>query len=457
MKELSIYQKGKVIKLFLKGETYDEIAKQVGIAKGSVVNVVDDFREGYLSLPPGMIGYVDELRKLVVDMKKHDTSVAQLKGYCKLHAKLKEMGVGDEQAGTWLEICEEIATESVSNQQFVEVALELAHLASENGLSYTDAIANYNSKLDASTQLDKQIERKEEKLEQLKSQYKEEKKQATEMLNSINKAIATAQGAFQKQKKELDAQLKQHVVQHKLSWEKVDTTLAILNDGLAESGLEQEEVDKISKDITQAGSLVVHIKKLESEKNELDTAVNQMTAQQAELEIRNALQAQIKSELMASTIEKSEEEKAVHDRLQLRKTDLAGVEYKIACHADMMGLTYLILNFLVSPDGPSDEDIEQLTRMIIFIRQDRLGIDPVKYNHVGGEVFYECKLPESYFAQKMYPVKIDDAKKKLALCLVPLVKTEFMPIQEWEFQQFQKIMTTLSDINTGIKTLPKAQ
>ena len=273
MKELSIYQKGKVIKLFLKGETYDEIAKQVGIAKGSVVNVVDDFREGYLSLPPGMIGYVDELRKLVVDMKKHDTSVAQLKGYCKLHAKLKEMGVVDEQAGTWLEICEEIATESVSNQQFVEAALELAHLASENGLSYTDAIANYNSKLDASTQLDKQIERKEEKLEQLKSQYKEEKEQTTKVLNSINKAIATAQGVFQKQKKELDAQLKQHVVQHKLSWEKVDTTLAVLNDGLAESGLEQEEVDKISKDITQAGSLVVHIKKLESEKSELETVI----------------------------------------------------------------------------------------------------------------------------------------------------------------------------------------
>ena len=59
MKELSIYQKGKVIKLFLKGETYDEVAAQVGIAKGSVVNIVDDFRNGYLSLPPGMTEYVD--------------------------------------------------------------------------------------------------------------------------------------------------------------------------------------------------------------------------------------------------------------------------------------------------------------------------------------------------------------------------------------------------------------
>jgi len=156
-------------------------------------------------------------------------------------------------------------------------------------------------------------------------------------------------------------------------------------------------------------------------------------------------------------LEKGQAEKVVHDRVQLRLTDLAQVESKIACHKDMMGLTYLILNFLTSPEGSSDEDIEQLTRMMIFIRQDRLGITPDKFKHAAGEVIYECRLPESYFAQKMYPVNIEVAKKKLALCLVPLVKSEFMPVHQWEFQQFQNFLTTLIDINTKIKTLPKSQ
>ncbi len=94
MKEISINLKMKVIKLFLNGHTYDEIAEQVGIAKGSVVNIINEFREGYLPAPPGLVEYIDALRKLAVDMKKHDTSISQLKGYDKPHAKIEEIGVG---------------------------------------------------------------------------------------------------------------------------------------------------------------------------------------------------------------------------------------------------------------------------------------------------------------------------------------------------------------------------
>ena len=54
MKEIKTSIKLKVVKLFLGGDTLDDIAQQLGIAKGSVVNIVDDFRNGFLPLPPGM-------------------------------------------------------------------------------------------------------------------------------------------------------------------------------------------------------------------------------------------------------------------------------------------------------------------------------------------------------------------------------------------------------------------
>jgi len=81
MKELTTSKKGQVVKLFLTGLSYDEIAQQAGVAKGSVVNIVDEFRDGKLSLPPGMTEYIDELRYLVVEMKKHNTTVPQLENY----------------------------------------------------------------------------------------------------------------------------------------------------------------------------------------------------------------------------------------------------------------------------------------------------------------------------------------------------------------------------------------
>lgn len=120
MKELTITKKLKVIKLFLTGLSYDEIAQQSGIAKGSVVNIVNEFREGNLPLPPGMTEYIDELRSLVVDLKKSSTTVSALKNYVKLHAKLQDMGVGGEQLGQWLDICQNIASTEVSNNQFVQ-------------------------------------------------------------------------------------------------------------------------------------------------------------------------------------------------------------------------------------------------------------------------------------------------------------------------------------------------
>jgi len=126
MKEIKISIKLKVVKLFLDGDTFDEIAKQLGIAKGSVVNIIDDFRNGLLPLPFGMAEYVDELRHLVVDLKKHQTTVAAVKPYLKIHIRMKEMGVGDEQVGQWLDICENIASTAVTNNQFVQSALPLA-------------------------------------------------------------------------------------------------------------------------------------------------------------------------------------------------------------------------------------------------------------------------------------------------------------------------------------------
>jgi len=54
MREISLNTKYRVIELFLTGYILDEIAAQLDISKGSVVNIVSDFREGKLELPPGM-------------------------------------------------------------------------------------------------------------------------------------------------------------------------------------------------------------------------------------------------------------------------------------------------------------------------------------------------------------------------------------------------------------------
>ena len=145
MKEITMNNKLKIIKLFLSGLSYDDIAMQVGVAKGSVVNIIDQFREGELPIPPGVTEYIDELRKVAIDMKKHGTTISQLKDYIKLHAKIKEMVADTDLVEQWLDICHGIATATVSNSGFVSAALELAQLTSENGCDYQSVIDDYQA------------------------------------------------------------------------------------------------------------------------------------------------------------------------------------------------------------------------------------------------------------------------------------------------------------------------
>ena len=265
MKEITMNNKLKIIKLFLSGLSYDDIAMQVGVAKGSVVNIIDQFREGELPIPPGVTEYIDELRKVAIDMKKYGTMVSQLKDYIKLHAKIKGMGVDTDHVGQWLDICQGIATATVSNNEFVSAALELAQLTADTGQDYESAITGYKAMLEASKVLQAEIEQQKAQLADIKAKTAKEKEQATKELDAITKAIATAQETFSKQKKELKSQLDEYMVQNQFSWDKVNKISTILHSELSKAGLDQDEEEIVSQEIAKVGSLTVSRKKLEKE------------------------------------------------------------------------------------------------------------------------------------------------------------------------------------------------
>ena len=125
MKVIGIHTKYRVIELFLTGYTLDEIGKQLDVSKGSVVNIVNDFREGKLQLPDHMTAYVDSLRHLVVDMKKNGISLTQLKSYNRIYSKLQEMGASTEETEGWLDTCRDIALSTETGDHFTHMISDL--------------------------------------------------------------------------------------------------------------------------------------------------------------------------------------------------------------------------------------------------------------------------------------------------------------------------------------------
>ena len=108
MRELSQNIREQTVKLFLQGVTYDDISWKLRIAKGSVVNIIDEFRDGKLSLPDDITDYVDELRHVVVDLKKHEVTVGQMRSFLRFHNRLKDLEVDDEEIEETLDVLQDM-------------------------------------------------------------------------------------------------------------------------------------------------------------------------------------------------------------------------------------------------------------------------------------------------------------------------------------------------------------
>ncbi len=96
MREITQNTREQTVKLFLQGITYDDISWKLRIAKGSVVNIINEFRDGKLSPPDDITGYVDELRHVVVDLKKHEVTAGQMRAFLRFHNRLKDLEMDDE-------------------------------------------------------------------------------------------------------------------------------------------------------------------------------------------------------------------------------------------------------------------------------------------------------------------------------------------------------------------------
>jgi hypothetical protein len=227
MKEISSYKKLKVIKLFFAGHTYDEIVAEVVISKGSIFNVISEFKNGELQIAPNE--YIDALRELAVD---HYT-IKKLQMYVKIDLKVSEMGVDAYQVEDWLDIAHDIATEPDEMKPFVSAALELKNMEIEPGLDCPSLVHEYKNTLKNMNNP------KEEVVDTVKLKEEEQAE-----LDTIKQA-----------RKEAQQDLENYLAQKKLTWDTVNTMEAILDGEFSNEGLSEEGKAKISKRIAETASL----------------------------------------------------------------------------------------------------------------------------------------------------------------------------------------------------------
>ena len=445
MKELSHKVKEKVIRLFVDGTPYNKISDQLDIAKGSVVNIIDDLREGRLSLPVDMTEHVSELRTLVIDLKKHQISVGQMKVYLKLHKKLKNMGVDCENVEEWVDIFQNIAGSNDSNDHFIETVYDLAQLSKEAGQDLREFVCEYEEKLGTRAEIDNQMEEKKQQLQEIEQEYQEESEKIKSQISNMTRELNTIQEANEKRKKEMESQLQEYLVDNKLSWEKVNTVLAVAEDRLTKEGLNSGEIDDISRQIRKAGSLSSVIKQLEGEMNKLQTEVSELTREKrtyfGDVDKLTFARDTVTIELL----EKQSNLKNLATRLQSAQIELNKLKEMISQYAHDLHMAVLITTFLLNPSKLDNNNYDRLLGLMIAIRHSRQGNKIITYRDQEGSLLCECPVPKMY--HNLIPISgidIENARGLIALYLTPLVKDKFISIPEHKVDKAEAIINAIA-------------
>ncbi|MFC1929997.1 hypothetical protein ACFLW6_03975 [Chloroflexota bacterium] len=446
MKELTYSKKRQVIKLFLDGLTYDEIGQRVSVAKGTVVNIIDEFREGSLPIPPGMVEYTDELRKLVIDLKKNSTGVAEVKSCLMLHARLKELGATGEKAEQWLGTCHDLATSTVSANQLIKAALELAELSSGTGLTYEEVNNTYQYKAQHVKELDTEVQNAENRLKEMKLEYKKKKGELTGELDSITKAMATAQEVFEKQKNDLKSRLDDYLASNQFAWEKVNIVVALLDGNLENSGLEKGEIDELSRRIRKTGSLANAIRGLVKEKGKLQDEVSELRKQGKMYTDRVIELMGTEHSLERSISENTQKSGQLSAEVKSKKVEMTELEKKTNQYTKNLYISRLILNFLFSPGDVSDYELDHLVSLMIALRQNRLGIEPRQVRDDRGTLLCACEVPRMSSIIRLSEAEIDNVRITFAQLLAPTVKDKFISRLDYELERLKHKLDILEAV-----------
>ena len=149
------------------------------------------------------------------------------------------------------------------------------------------------------------------------------------------------------------------------------------------------------------------------------------------------LAGQLHDEIVAKTKMRNE----LDAQLEPRRVELTQLKELISGYALDLHVCWLVLGFLSATDLLNDYDFDQIAKLILAMRQSRLGVAPMRVVDAKGNVVCQCPVPRQYIPFNQYGVTIAKAKEKLALYLVPLVKDKFVP--KFEYEAAQIAQTTL--------------
>ncbi len=226
MERLSAKKKVAIVRQYLSGLSYDEIAAKSGVSKGTVANVVADLKAGIFPEAADVSEHIELLRELSIDLKRSKLSPGQCATGLLLLTRINECGLDPADIGRWPTILKAVRNEDEA-QEFVRLVYSILEVQQRMGLS-----------LEALDNKAHELERKAADLEPMSDKLKDCKKQLAELTRhreELASAVAVLEQKYElltprvKGLEKREQTLSHRIVDMEPKAQKAETTLSALN------------------------------------------------------------------------------------------------------------------------------------------------------------------------------------------------------------------------------------
>lgn len=177
MRKIPVMKRMEVLRLYFMGYSYDNIVKKTEVSKGSVVNIIEELKEGRYPEFESVIDLVDELRDLAVEIRKGGLEIPQASLGLRFYGRLQGLGVKPQALNDYIKMCRRISPQGFPVDRFVNIAIRLIKLEGKLGKPYNETLED----------LEKELENKSLKLKELSSILESLEKRKISLSSEVKK------------------------------------------------------------------------------------------------------------------------------------------------------------------------------------------------------------------------------------------------------------------------------
>ena len=247
MERLTAKKKLTVVRLYLSGLSYDEIAAKSGVSKGTVANVVAELNAGNFPEAGDVGDHIELLRDLSLDLRRLNLSPGQCAVGLILLNRINECGLDPADIDRWPMILKSVPNQEDA-KEFVYLVYSVQEVQKRTGLD-----------LEALDDKIHEAERKTADLESISNKVKDCKKELSELTKrreQLTSAVALLEqkdellGSRVKDLEEREQTLSRRIADMEPRAEKAETTLSALRSEmqkLKDMGFSPKELAKFNE------------------------------------------------------------------------------------------------------------------------------------------------------------------------------------------------------------------